>query len=256
MFERSCEIDTVRIPAGVGVERAIDGANSKATPSTAQALAFPRRSLPLKTFMARVAALMLSAPKKRLTWVIVRASGPPYTCVCEIVSNLKVIDGWRKSSEMPKPIPEYDERDPAMLVQRLIGLANRETAGASTMFMYESGLTFPQVIVMHALTWLGPLPISALAEKLRLSVAATSQLVERLVQEEYVAREEDPGDRRVRLVRMRPHGKQFMGRLNEIRRRELADAFDRLPPKLRAQLTDVLRDAVEALTRVDPAAER
>ncbi len=157
---------------------------------------------------------------------------------------------------MPKPIPEYDERDPAMLVQRLIGLANRETAGASTMFMYESGLTFPQVIVMHALTWLGPLPISALAEKLRLSVAATSQLVERLVQEEYVAREEDPGDRRVRLVRMRPHGKQFMGRLNEIRRRELADAFDRLPPKLRAQLTDVLRDAVEALTRVDPAAER
>src|SRR5579862_5250271 len=107
---------------------------------------------------------------------------------------------------MPKPLGN----DPASLFQRLIGLANRETAGASTMFMYESGLTFPQIIVMYALTWLGPLPISTLAERLRLSVAATSQLVDRLVQEEYVGREEDPRDRRVRLVRMRPHGAKFM----------------------------------------------
>jgi DNA-binding MarR family transcriptional regulator len=148
---------------------------------------------------------------------------------------------------MPKAIPRYDENDPAMLFQRLIGLANRETAGASTMFMYESGLTFPQIIVMYALTWLGPLPVSTLAEKLRLSLAATSQLVDRLVKDGYVAREEDPEDRRVRLVRMRPHGKQFMDRLGEIRRRELSEAFDRLPPKLHARLTDVLRDAVAAL---------
>jgi MarR family transcriptional regulator for hemolysin len=149
---------------------------------------------------------------------------------------------------MPKSIPKYDDHDPAMLFQRLIGVANLETAGASTMFMYESGLTFPQVIVMYALTWLGPLPISALAERLRLSLAATSQLVDRLVEEKYVAREEDPDDRRVRLVRMRPHGERFMERLNEIRRRELSEAFDRLPPKTRGRLTDVLREAVKALT--------
>jgi len=152
---------------------------------------------------------------------------------------------------MPKALPKYDERDPAMLFQRLIGVANRETAGASTMFMYESGLTFPQIIVMYALTWLGPLPISTLAEKLRLSLGATSQLVDRLVQEQYVAREENPDDRRVKLVRMRPHGKQFMDRLNEIRRRELTEALDRLPSKVRGRLTEVLREAVEALRDAD-----
>lgn len=152
---------------------------------------------------------------------------------------------------MPKAIPKYDENDPAVPFQRLIGLANRETAGASTMFMYESGLTFPQIIVMYALTWLGPLPISTLAEKLRLSLAATSQLVDRLVQEQYVAREENPDDRRVKLVRVRPHGKQFMERLNDIRRRELTEAFDRLPPKVRGRLTDVLREAVEVLGDAD-----
>jgi DNA-binding MarR family transcriptional regulator len=160
---------------------------------------------------------------------------------------------------MPKTVRKhdnYDKNDPAVLFQRLIGAANRETAGASTMVMYESGLTFPQIIVMYALTWLGPLPISTLARRLRLSLAATSQLVNRLVEEHYVAREEDAADRRVRLVRMRPQGKQFMDKLNETRRRELSEAFDRLPPKIRSRLTVVLREAVEsldgALTRRKP----
>jgi DNA-binding MarR family transcriptional regulator len=148
---------------------------------------------------------------------------------------------------MPRAVPAYDPNDPAMLFQRLIGAANRETAGKSTLFMYESGLTFPQIIVMYALTWEGALPISTLAQRLRLSLGATSQLVDRLVEAQLVAREEDAEDRRVRLVRMRPQGKQFMERLNEIRRRELSEAFDRLPPKVRARLTDVLREAVEAL---------
>ncbi len=148
---------------------------------------------------------------------------------------------------MAKRVPQYDEHDPAELFQRLIGLANLETAGASTMAMYESGLTFPQIIVMYALGWLGPQPVSALAEQLRLSVAATSQLVDKLVDAELVAREESAEDRRVRLVRMRPRGKHFLDKLNDIRRRELAAAFDKLPPKVRERLTVALREAVEAL---------
>lgn len=144
---------------------------------------------------------------------------------------------------------KHDDHDAAGLFQRLIGVANRETAGKSTMFMYESGLTFPQIIVMFALSWQGPHPISALAEMLRLSLAATSQLVDRLVEAEYVAREEDPEDRRVRLVRMRPKGVRFVERLNEFRRQELTAAFDRLPPDVRLRLTEVLREAVEVLDR-------
>jgi DNA-binding MarR family transcriptional regulator len=152
---------------------------------------------------------------------------------------------------MPKPVPSYDPNDPAVLFQRLIGIANRETAGASTMFMYESGLTFPQIIVMYALTWHGAIPTSALAGQLRLSLAATSQLVDRLVEGEFVEREESPEDRRVKLVRMRPRGKQFMARLDEIRRQELLGAFDKLPTKVRVRLTLALREAVEALAKMD-----
>jgi DNA-binding MarR family transcriptional regulator len=148
---------------------------------------------------------------------------------------------------MPRPVPKFDPNDPAMLFQRLIGLANRETAGKSTLFLYESGLTFPQIIVLYALTWEGPQPISTLAQRLRLSLAATSQLVDRLVDAQLVAREEDPDDRRVRIVRLRPQGKQFMEALDETRRKELAEAFGRLPAGVRKRLTEVLREAVAAL---------
>jgi DNA-binding MarR family transcriptional regulator len=153
---------------------------------------------------------------------------------------------------MPKPVPAFDPHDPAVLFQRLIGAANRETAGQSTMFMYESGLTFPQIIVMYALAWPGPQPLSALAQTLRLSLAATSQLVDRLVEGKFVAREEHPEDRRVRVIRMRARGKQFMDRLDEIRREELGQAFDRLPHPVRERLTVALREAVEALTSAAP----
>jgi hypothetical protein len=40
-----------------------------------------------------------------------------------------------------------------------------------------------------------------------------------------------------------------MERLNEVRRRELSDAFAKLPDAVRGRLTEVLRDAVEALAK-------
>jgi DNA-binding MarR family transcriptional regulator len=160
---------------------------------------------------------------------------------------LKVNGGRLIVKTMARNVPKFDRNDPAMLFQRLIGLANRETAAKSTLYVYESGLTFPQIIVLYALTWDGPQAISTLASTLRLSLAATSQLVDRLVESGLVAREEDPEDRRVRIVRLRPQGKQFMDRLNEVRRRELSDAFAKLPQGVRDRLTEVLREAVESL---------
>jgi DNA-binding MarR family transcriptional regulator len=144
-------------------------------------------------------------------------------------------------------VPALDPGDPAMLLERLVGAASRETAGRSTLFLYESGLTFPQIIVMSALRWEGAQPISTLAQRLRLSLAATSQLVDRLVDGEFVSRTEDPSDRRVRRVELRPRGRKFMDVLNEIRRRELSEAFDRLPVPVRRRLTAALSEAVEAI---------
>lgn len=142
---------------------------------------------------------------------------------------------------------ESSDTDLAGLFQKLVGTPSAETASKITMFLYESGLTFPQIIVMDALSWNGAQSISTLAGQVRLSVAATSQLVDRLGEFEYLAREPDPTDGRVRSVRIRPRGAHFMARLNELRRQELKTAFDRLPGSVRALLAAALREAVDLL---------
>ncbi len=135
---------------------------------------------------------------------------------------------------------------PAVLVHRLFGLMRRKSAGESTALMHRSGLTMPQIVVLHALRRASA-SISELAVRLRMSLPATSQLVERLVAAELIDRTEDPRDRRVKRIRLRPAGLRVLERLDELRRREIEDALGALSPETRARLTDAAQAAVAEL---------
>jgi DNA-binding MarR family transcriptional regulator len=136
--------------------------------------------------------------------------------------------------------------DPARLVHRFIGLVNRKSAGESTALMHRSGLTMPQIVVLFALRRKDA-SISQLAARLRMSLPATSQLVDRLVEAELIDRAEDPEDRRVKRIRIRPSGLRFLERLGELRRREVDDALASLAPGTRARLASALDEAVDEL---------
>jgi DNA-binding MarR family transcriptional regulator len=138
--------------------------------------------------------------------------------------------------------------DPAPLVQRLIALVNRKSAGESTAFMHASGLTMPQIIVLYALRR-SEASISELALRLRMSLPATSQLVDRLVEAGLVDRTEHARDRRVRRVTIRPGGLRFLERLGEMRLREIEDALRSLGPDSRALLAAALSQTVGELER-------
>jgi DNA-binding MarR family transcriptional regulator len=76
--------------------------------------------------------------------------------------------------------------------------------------MRETGLSFPQMNVLTHLFYRGPTEVLHLAGEMLGSPAAASQMVERLVQADLVERVESPGDRRVRLVHLTPHGQQVV----------------------------------------------
>jgi DNA-binding MarR family transcriptional regulator len=135
---------------------------------------------------------------------------------------------------------------PADLVQRLIGLVNRRGSGESIGHMHRSGLTMPQIVVLFSLRR-SDASISELAARLRMSLPATSQLVDRLVEAGHVDRSEDPADRRVKRIRIRPAGLQFLERLGELRSREIEGALAALGPETRALLTAALDAAVREL---------
>jgi DNA-binding MarR family transcriptional regulator len=145
-------------------------------------------------------------------------------------------------------MPSSEQPDVAALVQRFIALMNRKTAGKSTMYMHESGLTFPQIIVLWALAESDE-TISGLAAKLRMSMGATSQLVDKLVDAQMVEREEDANDRRVRIVKLRAPGRKYLEQLGQIRRREIDEALRSVPSDAKARFARGLTEVVRALER-------
>ena len=82
--------------------------------------------------------------------------------------------------------------------------------------------------------------MSAIATTLRLSPAATSHLVERLVRAGLVERREDPEDRRAKRVAVTPAGLALTARVQAERTREFAAVMGRLSPGLRRRFASVL----------------
>ncbi len=90
--------------------------------------------------------------------------------------------------------------------------------------------------------------MSGIAEHLNLSLAATSHLVERLVQRGLLSRTEDPSDRRQKSVALSELGVALVERIN----RQAAAAFDELlaplPSELRQRFERDVHEVLEALT--------
>lgn len=126
------------------------------------------------------------------------------------------------------------------LVGELMSHVHRRSAGDTLSMLGEAGLTMAQLVAMHALAHAGAHSVSAIAATLRLSPAATSHLVDRLVQAGLVERHEDPDDRRAKRVAITPAGSTLVERVQHERTREFATVLSRLSPALRRRFSAVL----------------
>ena len=70
----------------------------------------------------------------------------------------------------------------------------------------ELDLSFSQMTALHQLRGAGAMTVTHLAERIRLSLPASSHLVERLVQRGLVHRTENPDNRREKLVELSAAG--------------------------------------------------
>lgn len=69
------------------------------------------------------------------------------------------------------------------------------------------GVSVSQCYILETLNRHGALTMNELAEKMYLSVSTVTRVVEELVKKGYVQREEDPEDRRIRVIDLTPAGK-------------------------------------------------
>ena len=114
------------------------------------------------------------------------------------------------------------------------------------LFAKSTGLSMPQFSILMQLHHKGACGMSAISERFEVTPAAASQLVDKLVQSGFIVREEDPNDRRAKVLNLTDQGRELIQRGIEERYRWVDQLSGRLTDEERAQISD----ALDIMTRV------
>ncbi len=106
--------------------------------------------------------------------------------------------------------------------------------------------------VLEVLLHKGPLPVNVIGPKVFLTPGSISVAVDRLHSRGLVTRDEDPADRRVRVVSLTAEGRCLIGRVFSRHAADMEEVVQVLSVEERVQLIDLLKKAgrhAEALGR-------
>jgi len=129
---------------------------------------------------------------------------------------------------------------PNEAVQVLQDIVLRVSAESSGNWM-GLDVTMPQMKVLMLLRENGALRVGILARHLSVSTPTITGIVDRLVRQELVRREDDPSDRRVVLNALTKRGEEMMDRLRHKGDAELARVVEALTQEEQAHLTHLLK---------------
>ena len=108
------------------------------------------------------------------------------------------------------------------------------------------GVSVSQCYVLETLHRNGPMPMQKLANKMHLSVSTITRVVEPLVKQKYISREEDPEDHRVRVMKLTKAGEQiFLETWNKVFESEKI-ILENFPEEHRDMLVEFLRKLNQA----------
>ncbi|MCA9938146.1 MAG: MarR family transcriptional regulator [Anaerolineales bacterium] len=115
-----------------------------------------------------------------------------------------------------------------------------------TLLMQETGLSMAQLSTLMRLHYGGACGVSHIGDKLGVTTAAASKMIDRLVQQGLVQREEDPDDRRVKNVTVSTAGVEIVQQAVAARQAWLADLTRLVDPAEQAVIIDALQKLTAA----------
>jgi MarR family transcriptional regulator, organic hydroperoxide resistance regulator len=119
-------------------------------------------------------------------------------------------------------------------------------------FIKTNGLSVSQLNTLMRLYYGGSCGVSDISDHLGVTNAATSQMVQRLVEQGFLHRTEDPSDRRVKQLALTDKGRALVGQMIEARHHWLEELTTTLTPEQQAKIITVLADLTEATRQSDP----
>jgi len=139
-------------------------------------------------------------------------------------------------------------------MRRFMDTAMHYSMRASGHFMKVRGLSTPQFSLLMQLHYRGVCGMSQISEQFEITPPAASQLVDKLVQNGLVHREEDPHDRRAKSLKLTDKGKELIQRGIEERYRWVDQLAGKLTAEERAKVTEALNIMTGAAKEMEAAA--
>ena len=119
------------------------------------------------------------------------------------------------------------------------------------LFAKSTGLSMPQFSILMQLHHRGNCAVGDISERFDITNAAASQLVDKLVQGGFIKREEDPQDRRAKMLNLTDKGRKLIQRGIEERYRWMSDLAEKLSEEERAKVTEALNIMTRAAKEME-----
>jgi len=123
------------------------------------------------------------------------------------------------------------------------------------LFTRSAGLSMPQVSVLMQLYHKGACGMSEISERFGVTPAASSQLVDKLVQSGYIVREEDPNDRRAKLLNLTGSGREMIQQGIEDRYRWMEQLATNMTAEEKSKVVEALTILTEAAKTLEEDSE-
>ncbi|MDB5081036.1 MAG: yfiV [Chloroflexi bacterium] len=104
-----------------------------------------------------------------------------------------------------------------------------------------SDMTMPQFKILFLLQSRGRLRMSEIAHALGKNISTATGIVDRLVEQNIIQREEDPEDRRAVLTRLTSHGQELYETFSRSRQQNIQRILDRLTTEELAVIEQAMR---------------
>lgn len=113
-------------------------------------------------------------------------------------------------------------------INEIMPMFIKEFARRQISELFKTKITLPQFLILLLLQKQGELKMTGLARFMKVSTAAMTGLVDRLVKYGYILRVTDPADRRIIKVRLTTKGIDLVRKINKQRKQMIINIFGRL----------------------------
>lgn len=115
--------------------------------------------------------------------------------------------------------------------------------------LYKGKITLPQFFILNYLHENGESKMTDLAHFVKVTSAAMTGVIDRLVKYKYVLRVSDPEDRRIIKIKLTAKGEEFIKKINQQRRSMVINIFGKISVAERDEYLKILTRIRDILTK-------